>query len=129
LVNPPAARWCDCGWAFGPRWREQAHLLREQRLRAWLALACPLLAWLSQVVVALFVRRRPAEFYLLAAVSQGLLLLAGLFFGIRALVTRGPGGASVVVPAVIGLLISAGTLLLIGALIVAAVAVFVEAAL
>lgn len=87
------------------------------RVQAWLALACPLLSWLSQVPVALFVRRAPAEVYLLAAGVQGLLLFGGLFFGIWALARRGRGDASVIVPAVIGLLISAGTLLLIGALI------------
>jgi hypothetical protein len=86
--------------------------------QAWLALACPLLAWISQAYVALFVRGAAAEVYLLAMIVQGLLLAGGFSLGIAALARRGRGGASVVVPATIGLLISTGTLLLIGGLVI-----------
>jgi hypothetical protein len=58
------------------------------RVQAWLALAFPILAWLSQVFMALSVRRAPAEFYLLPAAIQGLLILGGAALGIWALAKR-----------------------------------------
>ncbi len=88
------------------------------RAQARLALVLPGLAWLSQIIVALYIRGAAAEFYLLVAGLQGLLLLAGLPLGIWALVRRGRGGLGVVVPATLGLVLSAGTLLLIGLLAV-----------
>lgn len=102
----------------GPRTRTRPDPLR---VPAWLALACPLLAWLSQVFVALRVRRATADVYLSAACVQGLLLVAGFGLGVWALAAR-DRGSSVVAPSVIGILISAGTLLLIAALIVRDVA-------
>jgi hypothetical protein len=83
-------------------------------MQARLALALPVLSWLSQIIVALYVRGAPAEFYLLAAVTQGVLLVGGMLLGIWALFRRGRGGLAVVVPATLGLLLSVGTLLLIG---------------
>ncbi|HEV3261030.1 MAG TPA: hypothetical protein VG013_29535 [Gemmataceae bacterium] len=52
-----------------------------------------------------------AEFSFLAACLQAMLMLAGLVLGIVALgVSRGRGGLGVVLPAVAGLVLSAGTL-------------------
>lgn len=93
-------------------------------VQAWLALSLPLLAWILQavmVVLGFLLRGAPAEVYFLAAGVQGFLILAGLFFGIWALVKRGQGGKSIVVPAAIGLALCVGTLLLIGVLVLLSV--------
>jgi drug/metabolite transporter (DMT)-like permease len=82
------------------------------RLQAWLALACAVLACLSYVYMDLFVRGAPEEVYLLVAGLQGLLIFGAVVFGIWALGKRGHGGVSLVVPAWMGLLLSAGAILL-----------------
>ena len=87
---------------------------QSPRALARLAVALPLLAWLSQIIVALYVHGAPAEFYLMAAAIQGFLILGGIVLGIWAIVCRGRGGRAVVIPATIGLVLSGGTLLLIG---------------
>jgi hypothetical protein len=89
---------------------------KPPRAAARLALVLPVIAWLSQIIVALYIRGAPAQTNLLAAAVQGLLILGGLFLGIWALLTRGSGGLGVVIPATLGLMLSAGTLLLIGSL-------------
>ena len=81
---------------------------------ARLALVLPVLAWLSQLIVVLYIRGAPAAFYLMAAVVQGLLIVAGILLGMWALLRRGRGGLAVVLPAALGLVLSGGTLLLIG---------------
>jgi hypothetical protein len=59
----------------------------------------------------------PWHFLLMAACLQLLLVLGGLGFGVLALVVRAPGeGAGVVLRAVAGLGLSAGTLLLVAVL-------------
>jgi hypothetical protein len=93
---------------------------RPPQVQAWLAFCLPILAWMSSVFAALFVRGAPAEVhFFLAAVEFGL-LLGGLIFGIWALAKRGNSGMGIILPAGLGLVVSGGTILLVGVLIVAA---------
>src|SRR5262245_13735567 len=77
------------------------------------AIALPLISWLSQCMLAANVVRLPAEGALLAAVGQAVLILFGLMFGVSALANRRWGERGVLVPAIFGIVLSAGTLLLI----------------
>lgn len=86
---------------------------RSARTVAQLAVVCPLFAWVSQFAVVVFLPRLSGEVYLLIAILQGLLILGGIGFGIVALVTRRPEQRGVLVQAVLGILISAATILLI----------------
>ena len=86
---------------------------KQLQRQARFALALPILAWLSQVGMALFVGRAAAEIHLLVAIIQGLLILRGFLLGVWVLAKRGNAGVTVIIPAVIGVILSAGTVLLI----------------
>jgi hypothetical protein len=81
--------------------------------QARVGFALPLLAWFSQLFLATNARQVPAEGHLLAAIAQCVLLILGLMFAVSALDRRGRGETGVLIPAIIGLMISGGTLLLV----------------
>lgn len=90
---------------------------KQLQKQARFAMALPILAWLSQVGMALFVGRAAAEIHLFAAVIQGLLILRGFLLGVWVLAKRGNAGATVVIPAAIGVILSVGTILLIAVVV------------
>lgn len=88
---------------------------------AWLSLVSPGTAWLLSIWAAQSMRRGSAQVHLIVAGIEGLLILGALLFGVIALVT-GRGKLSVVLPAAVGLLISLGTMVLIGFFILSSIA-------
>jgi hypothetical protein len=86
---------------------------------AWIGLALPILAWLSQALVAIVLQGLPASAYAAVALVQACLFLVGSACSIIALVT-GRRRAATMVPAIVGLVLSAGTFLLIAILALAA---------
>lgn len=86
---------------------------------AWIGLALPILAWLSQALAALVLRDLPASAYAVVAFVQACFFLVGLACSIIALVT-GRRRAATIVPAIVGLVLSVGTFLLIAIVALAA---------
>jgi hypothetical protein len=83
------------------------------RQRAWIAAVLPVFAWISSVGGALWIQHAPAELYILLAAAELFCILGGLFMGIEAIAKRGQAGASVIIPATIGIVLSVGSLLFI----------------
>ena len=81
--------------------------------RAWMALAYPVLCWLSGYVLALLQPRLGPAGWMVVTGIQAFLLFAGLFVGASALRNRGAGGPAIILPASLGIMLSAATLLLI----------------
>jgi hypothetical protein len=82
---------------------------------ALVAFLCPLVAWGSQFAIATSFKRQGAGFYALAAICQFFLILGGLFFGTLALKKGGAkGGGCVLLPAILGILLSVTTLAVVG---------------
>lgn len=84
----------------------------SKHLIAWIALACPLVVWGSQFLLAAFLTgRRYAELWSCAACFQGFLILLGPVFGIMALIRdRGEGDMRTFGPAVGGIVLSLATI-------------------
>jgi xanthine/uracil permease len=84
---------------------------------ARLGLFVPIFVWFGQAAIYFAEPHWAATSYIAIAVAQGALLVAGAICGILALALGIRGGARVIVPAVIGLVISVGTVLLVSFLI------------
>jgi len=87
LINPPEAVRCDCGWDFlagnGAAARfSRSKSIADQAKASWV---CPLVAWLSQFMIAMNMTgmRGLGLFLLAAALVQLVLLVVGLVLGIK----------------------------------------------
>ena len=119
LINPADAARCDCGWVFAAGTLDatlaaaQAAGAAPKATWSWL---CPAIAWASQIALAL-ARVRLGTFGLVVMIVQGALLLAGLYLGGKVLALgRDILPSKTWWAAVIGVTLSAGTILLIVAM-------------
>jgi hypothetical protein len=124
LFTLPTATICDCGWDFaaGKLQSGAAHAESEKYTRyaqrGWLY---PVIGWVSQIILTLSLRGISglAALWLLAAVVQFVLIVAGFYFGLkasmagRAYLSPGQRGA-----AMVGVILSGGTIILITVLAV-----------
>jgi hypothetical protein len=125
LISPVGATRCDCGWDFAAGQLSAGASELQTRTTAATAKAswlCPLIAWGSQIVLALTLRGVPGLglLWLIAMLAQGVLIVLGLYFGAKVLAL----GRSSVPPAtwgaaLMGVVLSGGTILLIVGLSVA----------
>jgi hypothetical protein len=119
LISPAGTARCDCGWDFASGQLSAGAALAQSSTAAsrakwsWL---CPLIAWVSQIALALALRgvRGLALFWLMMLLVQGTLIILGFYFGAKVLAL----GRSSVPPttwraALVGVIFSAGTILLI----------------
>lgn len=119
LISPAGTSRCDCGWDYAVGQLSPSAALVETRTAAARARAswlCPLSAWGSQIVLTLALRGVPGLglLWLVAMLVQGVLIILGLYFGAKVLTL----GRSSVPPsawreAVIGVVLSGGTIALI----------------